>query len=78
MFVLVIAVPSAAQNRQLPVRVTLVNLRGFWLVLHPADSTQSGLVEIRQVDLVFLPHPRFKDERFNKGGNKHHETKTDI
>jgi hypothetical protein len=27
------------------------------------DNTQTGLVEIRQVDLVFLPHPRFSDER---------------
>ena len=30
--------------------------------LHP---TQTGLIEIREVDIVLLPHPRFRNGQFN-------------
>ena len=43
--------------------------------LHP---TQTGLIEIREVDIVLLPHPRFRNGQFNQGGNKHYETKTNT
>jgi hypothetical protein len=29
------------------------------------DNTQTGLVEIREVAIVFLPHPRLAKGRFN-------------
>ena len=41
-------------------------------------NTQTGLIEIREVDIVRLPHLRFRNGQFNQGGNKHHETKTHI
>jgi hypothetical protein len=28
-------------------------------------NTQTGLIEIREVGIVFSPHPRFSDGRFN-------------
>jgi hypothetical protein len=42
------------------------------------DNTQSGHVEIREVDIVLLLPPHFDNGEFNEGGNKHHETKTNI
>jgi hypothetical protein len=41
-------------------------------------TTQTGLIEVRQLAIVLLPHPDFRNGKFNEGGNKHHETKTDI
>jgi hypothetical protein len=29
------------------------------------DPRQTGLIEIREVDIVLLPHPRFRNGQFN-------------
>src|SRR5437764_13870461 len=47
------------------------------LTVNP-DNTQTGHIEIRQLGIVPLPHRRFRNGKFNQGGNKHHETKTNT
>jgi hypothetical protein len=41
-------------------------------------NTQSGLIEIREVDIVSLLHLRLAMSNSIKEAIKHHETKTDI